>query len=308
MPRIARLFVKGEELVYHIISRTALDGYVIEEADKDYFVDLLKHLSNIYFVEVMGFSVMGNHFHLVVRMKSSEGISDEEIKQRFDSYYNKDKKETDKAFAEGQIPCLRQKWSNLSEYVKDIKQNFSCYYNKKHKRKGYFWSDRFKSVLVEDGHTLINCLAYVELNACRAGIVKKPENYRWCSLGYHVQTGNSGGFLSLNFGLAYVKTNNAEKRLRRYREFVYRKGGLEILDNDIVKKEEERDFEISTSEQFLYKTRYFTDSGIIGSKEFVKKYYDRFKSLFTSQDKEPKVVKGLNGIYSLKRLSENAVQ
>jgi hypothetical protein len=56
---------------------------------------------------------------------------------------------------------------------------------------------------------------------------------------------------------------------------------------------------------FLKKIRYFTDSGIIGSKEFVKTYYDRFKKFFTSQEKEPKVVKGLKGVYSLKRLSEN---
>jgi len=232
VPRIARLFVKGEELVYHVISRTALDGYVIEEADKDYFVELLKHLSKVYFVKVMGFSVMGNHFHLVVRMKSGEGISDDEIRQRFDYYYYKDTKKTDKVVAEGQIPYLRQKWSDLSEYVKDIKQRFSRYYNKKNNRKGYFWSDRFKSVIVEDGDTLINCLAYVELNACRAGLVKKPEDYRWCSLAYHVQTGNKDDFLSNNFGLAYSESDNSALRLRRYREFVYEKGG--IIDKDVL--------------------------------------------------------------------------
>ena len=49
-----------------------------------------------------------------------------------------------------------------------------------------FWSDRFKSVLVEDGETLVNCLAYVELNPERAGIVVRPEAYRWGSLGYHL--------------------------------------------------------------------------------------------------------------------------
>lgn len=31
MPRIARMFVKGEELAYYIISRTVLDGYVIQQ-------------------------------------------------------------------------------------------------------------------------------------------------------------------------------------------------------------------------------------------------------------------------------------
>ena len=30
MPRIARIIVKGEDMVYHVISRTALDGYVMK--------------------------------------------------------------------------------------------------------------------------------------------------------------------------------------------------------------------------------------------------------------------------------------
>ena len=246
-----------------------------------------------------------NCSQLVVRMKSSEGISDEEIRQRFDYHYNKDGKETENVLVEGQIPSLRQKWSNLSEYVKDIKQRFSRYYNKKHNRKGYFWSDRFKSLLVEEGDTLINCLAYVELNACRAGLVKKPEDYRWCSLGYHVQTGNKDGFLSFNFGLPYLKTNNPEQRLRHYREFVYKKGSITVIDEDIVQKEKESNFEISSYDRFLYRTRYFTDSSIIGSKEFVKKYYQKFKNIFASKGKKPNSIRGLSDIYSLKKLSES---
>jgi hypothetical protein len=71
-----------------------------------------------------------------------------------------DWRQANKDSSRGQVPFYRHKWGNLSEYVKDIKQNFSRYYNKNHERKGYFWSDRFKSVLVEDGDTLINLLAY----------------------------------------------------------------------------------------------------------------------------------------------------
>ena len=41
---------------------------------------------------------------------------------------------------------------------------------------GYFWGDRSKSLIVEEGLTLINCLAYIDLNAVRAGIVEKPED------------------------------------------------------------------------------------------------------------------------------------
>jgi hypothetical protein len=34
----------------------------------------------------------------------------------------------------------------------------------------------------------------------RAGLVERPEQYRWNSLGYHIQTGNQDNFLSLDFG------------------------------------------------------------------------------------------------------------
>ena len=57
---------------------------------------------------------------------------------------------------------------------------------------------------------------------------------------------------------------------------------------------------------FRYRTRYFTDSGIIGTKEFVSRVYQDFKGYFAStHEKRPKPVKGLEGVYSLKRLSES---
>ena len=57
--------------------------------------------------------------------------------------------------------------------------------------------------------------------------------------------------------------------------------------------------------RFRYRTRYFTESGIIGSKAFVAKNYQRFKHLFHSKrEKRPKPIRGLDGMYSLKGLSE----
>jgi hypothetical protein len=58
------------------------------------------------------------------------------------------------------------------------------------------WGERFKSVIVENGETLINCLAYIDLNPIRAGLVKRQEEYRWNSIGYHAQTNNRDNFLS----------------------------------------------------------------------------------------------------------------
>lgn len=73
----------------------------------------------------------------------------------------------------------------------------------------------------------------------------------------------------------------------------------------VVEKEQKKEFKISRIDRFRYRTRYFTDSGIIGTKEFVATNYKRFKDNFMSkQEKVPKPVAGLEGIYSLKRLAE----
>ncbi len=87
MPRNARMIVKGESVVYHVVSRTALDGFVLGDVEKDYLLDLIRRLSSVYFTEVFGFCLMGNHFHLLVRMHTEEDCSDEEIKKRFKLYY-----------------------------------------------------------------------------------------------------------------------------------------------------------------------------------------------------------------------------
>jgi hypothetical protein len=106
---------------------------------------------------------------------------------------------------------------------------------------------------------------------------------------------------------------NKKERVRRYRRFVYEagsvkrseKGSVKVIEDKVLDKERRRKFELSRSDRFRYRTRYFTDSGIIGSKEFVTENYQRFKHLFNSKnEKKPKPIKGLDGMYSLKRLSE----
>ena len=298
MPRIARIIIKDEPAVYHVMSRTALDGFVLEDVEKEYLVELIKKLSRVYFAEVLGFCIMGNHFHLLVRMHQDKDHSDDELRERYKLYYGE--KTPNVELNNNSILQLRGKWSSLSEFIKEIKQSFSRFYNRKHNRKGFFWSERFKSVIVDNGETLINCLAYIDLNPVRAGIVDKPENYRWSSIGYHLQTNNKDDFLSLDFGLAEFNVKNENDRLRYYRKFLYEKGNITNSD-----KEKSKDFEVSGVDRFLYRTRYFTDSGIIGSKVFVDRIYQDFKDYFLSKhEKKPKVIHGLDGVYSLKRLSE----
>jgi putative transposase len=56
--------------------------------------------------------------------------------------------------------------------------------------------------------------------------VKRPEDYRWNSLGYHVQTDNQDDFLSLDFGLKEFNVNSEKERIRRYRRYVYEAGAI----------------------------------------------------------------------------------
>ena len=308
MPRTSRMVISDEKAVYHVMSRTALDGFPLEDADKDFMLELIKRFSKLYFTEILGCCLMGNHFHLLVKMLPEERFTDDEIKKRYETFYGKDR-----VFSEGQIPYFRERLSSLSEFVREIKVGFSRYYNRRYSRRGYFWGDRFKSVIVEKGETLVNCLAYIDLNPVRAGLVERPEEYRWSSIGYHIQTDNKNRFLSTDFGLEEFNVKSKEERIKRYRRYVYEAGALnrpdkmpsKVIDPRVIVKERKKDFEISRLSRFRYRTRYFSDSGIIGSKEFVSTHYKEFKHLFNSKhEKTPKPIKGLDGLYSLKRLSE----
>ena len=106
---------------------------------------------------------------------------------------------------------------------------------------------------------------------------------------------------------------DAAERFRSYRRYVYEVEDIKradgsssvTVDEKILEKERKIDFEISKLRRFRYRTRYFSDSGIIGTKEFVSTNYQRFKHVFQSKhEKKPKPVKGLDGVYSLKRLAE----
>jgi hypothetical protein len=236
-------------------------------------------------------------------MHPEDEVSDEEVIKRYKEYYG-----DDKYLAKEQVDEVRKRLCSLSAYVKDIKQGFTRYYNKKYNRRGYFWGDRFKSMIVEDGRTLVNLLAYVDLNPIRAGIVKRPEEYKWCSLGYHVQTRNKGDLLSVDFGMKEWNEHSPKEIVRKYREFVYETGAVDVgkgavIDQKIVDKERKRKFNISRVERFRYRTRYFTDAGIIGSKEFVSEVFDQVKHLLQSKDERKFTsVGGIKGVYSMKRL------
>jgi hypothetical protein len=72
-----------------------------------------------------------------------------------------------------------------------------------------------------------------------------------------------------------------KERLRRYRRYLYEAGAVNrseigqrrVIEEKVVGKKRKKEFNISRGDRFRYRTRYFTDSGIVGTKEFVSTTY-----------------------------------
>ncbi|MFW5730701.1 MAG: transposase [Desulfonatronovibrionaceae bacterium] len=295
MARMPRFILSHRQATYHVISRTALDGLPLGEEEKRLLLNIIKDMSAVYFCEVLGFCIMGNHFHLLVTMFPEDEITDQDVLASFKRRYGNKQRLTS-----GQIPFYRQKWTSLSEYIKEIKQTFSLIYNKNRGRKGTFWSERFKSLIVEKGETLVNCLAYIDLNPVRAGIVNRPEEYKWSSLGYRFRSGRRDEFLSWGLGLEEYNIQSANERLRHYRKFVYARGGIDTGKGKLLHGVPRPE----TVERFIQRTRFFTEAGIIGSREFVRQGFEHFRHLIQPKRKrDPHRIQGLDQVYSLKRLT-----
>ena len=60
MPRIPRMIIDDETTVYHVMSRTALDGFPLGDIEKEFMLDSIRRYSALYFVEILEFCLMGN--------------------------------------------------------------------------------------------------------------------------------------------------------------------------------------------------------------------------------------------------------
>jgi putative transposase len=53
-------------------------------------------------------------------------------------------------------------------------------YNQRKNRRGAYWEDRYHATAVETGRHLRQCLAYIDLNMVRAGVVTHPKFWPHC--------------------------------------------------------------------------------------------------------------------------------
>ncbi|MFH1978999.1 MAG: transposase [Patescibacteria group bacterium] len=128
-------------------------------------------------VEILIFTLMPNHFHLLLKQKTENGIV---------------------------------------KFMKKLGGGYTNYFNKKYERVGHLFQGKFKAVLLENHSHLLHLPQYIHLNplellnyGCRTSIVRESieflENYRWSSFPDYVGKKNfpsvtQRGFLLDFFG------------------------------------------------------------------------------------------------------------
>ena len=128
---------------YHIIVR-GNNGRIIFPKPGDYkkFLFLLKEYSIEMFVKIFDYSLIPNHLHLFL--------------------------------------CTLR--ANISNFMQRLLTMYVRGFKKQYNHKGHLLQGRFRSILVPDEGYVIKLFPYIDLNAKKAGLVIKPEDYKWCAL------------------------------------------------------------------------------------------------------------------------------
>ena len=156
--------------------------------------DRLKELAATFACDVAAFAVMSNHVHIVVRMQPEAVAtwSSVEVATRWAAIFGTrlprssdgrvrseviDRLSRDAAWIEER----RRRLSDLSWFMRAFSESIAVRANAEDECRGRFWEGRFTSVAILDQAALIACMAYVDLNPVRAGIVDRPEQGRCTS-------------------------------------------------------------------------------------------------------------------------------
>ena len=108
---------------------------------------------------------------------------------------------------------------DLSEGMHDLNSGYVSVFNMRHERRGPLFWGRFKGILIEEDYHYWELSRYIHLNPVRAGMVKRPEEYRWGSCRYYFSSKDAPEWLAWQEILEREgKTLGAARKA--YREFV----------------------------------------------------------------------------------------
>lgn len=182
---------------YHCISRCVRRAFLCGRDErtqrnyahrKDWLLLRLQELADIFLIDICGYAIMENHFHLILRNRPDlmRQMSDEAIARR---WWRLCPKRRDHGLPAEPTPeeldlvlgspehthALRTRLASISWFMRCLKENIARRANAEDHCTGRFWEGRFKSIALLDQAAVLACLAYVDLNPIRAGLAETPE-------------------------------------------------------------------------------------------------------------------------------------
>lgn len=151
VPRIARVVVPG--VLHHVTQRgNNRQEVFLTDSDREFYLGLLRKRSEQYGLDVLGYCLMTNHVHLLVRPQTTEALA---------------------------------RTLGRTHFI------YTRRFNAEHSRSGHLWQARFHSCPTEED-ALLAIMRYIEQNPVRAGIVPYAWKYPWSSAALHAGGKDSG--------------------------------------------------------------------------------------------------------------------
>jgi len=274
--------------IYHCVSRIVDRRRLFGPLEKEHFVDLIHTYARFANLRILAYCVMSDHFHVLVEVPETprdlENWTDEQLFEHIAPLYTEPRMKAfrellaelrDEGDAEG-VELFREKFfqriGSLSAFMHDLKMRFAHWFNGTHNRKGTLWSEKFKSVVVESGHTARMLAAYIDLNPVRAGLVEDPKDYRWC--GYaEAMTGSQPAREALTRTVFSEKTQKSGKAAGSWEDALAIYQTYLSPDDSIGAAARNLGAKKCEAEMLRHRVRYFLNGRALGSEEFVEKAF-----------------------------------
>jgi hypothetical protein len=212
MARLARieLFSPNEVAVVHVMTRVVRRCFLLGndpltgknyDHRKVWVEDHLRHLASAFGIDLLCFSILSNHFHLILRSRPDcvEKWDDTEVARRWLRLCPV-RKDADHRAEEpnemelntirndpDRLKLIRSRLSDLSWWMRLLCQQIAVRANHEDSETGRFFSSRYKAVRLLDEAAILACAAYVDLNPIRAAMAETLESSDYTSVQRRIQ-------------------------------------------------------------------------------------------------------------------------
>ena len=185
MPRVARKNVvtkKGG--FFHALNRiNCLPGWfpLQNPVISQKFISRLRQSILRSAIHCAGFTLMGNHFHLILFVEEFRKLSRRKLERYARARWGERWKLQTGSWSDERWERFNRDLFDLSVFMRDLQGPFTTWLNLLTGHMGSLWRDRFKCLALGTGGDLIpvqETLLYVELNPVRAKLTSLPEEWK----------------------------------------------------------------------------------------------------------------------------------